>query len=370
MLKNHSKLNFIVRWDKIKEKTWSGTSYSLFLSLQKYFNIHERQLINTPIWKKILRRIFIGKDLGRYDILKNRKEITSKLNISNQKNTVFQFTDIIKDSETTNTFVYQDMSVSYLKYMYKTTPERIAISEFNNITIKNIEKREQMEKEYFNTCSGIFTMGKWYKKFLIENCQIKPEKVHHVGGGINIKTDNIDYSQKQGNKILFIGRNFKRKGGYLVYKAFTILKKSLPECELHIAGPTSNPINNPISGYYFHGDCTTERLSILFNKCDIFCMPSYFEAYGLVFIEALTYGLPCIGRNAYEMPYFIKNDVTGYLIENDDEIHLAKKMNELLKNKEIIQHVRSNKEYYIQEYSWDTVAKRINNIITSNINTK
>ena len=36
-------------------------------------------------------------------------------------------------------------------------------------------------------------------------------------------------------------------------------------------------------------------------------MPSYFEAYGLVFIEALTYGLPCIGRNAFEMPNFIQD---------------------------------------------------------------
>ena len=363
MLKNHSKLNFIVRWDKIKEKTWSGTSYSLFLSLQKFFNIHEIQLINIPIWKKILLRIFIGKDLGRYDLLKNRKDITRNLNISNQKNIVFQFTDIIKDSENTNTFVYQDMSVSYIKYMYKRTPERIANSEFDNIPIENIEKREQMEKEYFNTCSGIFTMGEWYKKFLIEKCQIEPSKVHHVGGGVNIRKDYIDYSQKQGNKILFIGRNFKRKGGDLVYKAFTILKKSFPECELHVAGPIKNPINTPINGYYFHGDCTKEMISALFNKCDIFCMPSYFEAYGLVFIEALTYGLPCIGRNAYEMPYFIKDNVTGYLIENDDEILLAKKMNDLLKNQEIMQNVRNNKEHYIHEYSWDTVAEKIKHII-------
>ena len=47
--------------------------------------------------------------------------------------------------------------------------------------------------------------------------------------------------------------------------------------------------------------------------CDVFCMPSYFEAYGLVFVEALTFGLPCIGRNCYEMPYFIEEGKTGLL---------------------------------------------------------
>ena len=48
--------------------------------------------------------------------------------------------------------------------------------------------------------------------------------------------------------------------------------------------------------------------------CDVFCMPSYFEAYGLVFVEALTFGLPCIGRNCYEMPYFIEDGKTGLLL--------------------------------------------------------
>lgn len=66
-----------------------------------------------------------------------------------------------------------------------------------------------------------------------------------------------------------------------------------------------------MNNYHYRRDCGHEELSDLFNKCDIFVMPSYFEVYGFVFIEALTYGLPCTGRNAYEMPYFIQNAETG-----------------------------------------------------------
>ena len=44
------------------------------------------------------------------------------------------------------------------------------------------------------------------------------------------------------------------------------------------------------------------------NLCDYFVMPSKFEAYGLVFAEALIYGLPCIGKKCYARPEFINNE--------------------------------------------------------------
>jgi len=88
-------------------------------------------------------------------------------------------------------------------------------------------------------------------------------------------------------------------------------------------------------------------------------MPSKFEAYGLVFIEALVYGLPCIGRDAYEMPYFIKENETGYLLREESPQTLAGLMEKALANEKMKENVRSKREYYIKEYSWETVAKRI-----------
>lgn len=357
-------IHYIVQWDKIKEKTWSGTCYSLFLALSQYVNLKEVRLNDISIWKKVILRIFVGKDLCRYKILKNRKILTPFLDKSQEKIYCIQFTDIIQDTNLIKTFVYQDLGVSYLKKLFIADPEMFKYSGFGNITMKNLLKREIMEKNYFKLCTAIFTMGKWYRNFLVEECKVDSSKVFHVGGGINLNKYNIDYSKKEENKILFVGRDFKRKGGELVYEAFSLLKKKHPELELHIAGPSKSPIKNPISGCYFYGDCTREELSSLFNKCDIFCMPSYFEAYGLVFIEALTYGLPCIGRNAFEMSNFIQDGETGFLINDDNIEDLSDKMYSLLKNQRIKKIVRDKKDYYIQEYSWNSVAKRMIKVIT------
>lgn len=145
--------------------------------------------------------------------------------------------------------------------------------------------------------------------------------------------------------------------------AFKILRAKNPQVELYIAGPEKNPVKESIDGLYFLGDLPHQKLDHYFNLCDIFCMPSYFEAYGLVFIEALCAGLPCIGRKAYEMPYFIEDNETGYLINDDDPVKMACKMEDLLQNERIKNNVKKKKNDYLNEYSWENVGKRIKNII-------
>ena len=97
--------------------------------------------------------------------------------------------------------------------------------------------------------------------------------------------------------------------------------------------------------------------------CDVFCMPSRFEAYGLVFAEALAFGLPCVARNAYAMKEIIKDGETGYLINSDDTDELADKMLKALQDTKMMQHVKEMKEWYIEEYSWDKVAKRMADVV-------
>ena len=88
-------------------------------------------------------------------------------------------------------------------------------------------------------------------------------------------------------------------------------------------------------------------------------MPSYFEAYGLVFVEALTFGLPVIARNAYEMPFLIQNGQTGLLLQKDDVKELSEMMDSLLSDVDIKKNVIDRQQDYLIDYSWDKVAERI-----------
>lgn len=68
----------------------------------------------------------------------------------------------------------------------------------------------------------------------------------------------------------------------------------------------------------FHGRVGESRLQELYARCDIFAMPSKGEGFGLVFLEAMRHGKPCIGGNHGGTPEVIEHGVTGYLVNHGD----------------------------------------------------
>lgn len=360
-------LYFLVEWNQDRKLTWSGTCWALFCALQKHFSLIDIDIKATPkenFIHKVKRKLFHSDGLGLYNLKTQRKKITKKLQENKGTNvSVFQFSEVVRDMPSINTYIYIDEHVNNVKLLYEQDKATFDKSIFRHFDYDSICRRNNYQLPYLETCAGIFTMGIWQQQSLIKNINIPKEKVHHVGGGVNIKIDEIDYSRKKGNKFLFVGRDFFGKGGFVVLDAFRILKSKYPNVELHIAGPPTLINTDNLTGVFQYGFVTPAKVAELMNMCDVFCMPSYYDAYGMVFIEALTYGLPCIGRNAFEMPYFIENGRTGFLIDNDDIADLSGKMDRLLHDFTYTENVRAKRDWYIKTYSWETVAERIANVI-------
>lgn len=363
-----NKLNFICPWNGDKDKSWSGTHMGLRKYLDKYFDIID---IDTGLDENGLRELLFKIIIRIYKIAFNYFDdmdvlrmklvgLKAKRIMRKNKFPSIQFEES-PSANSVNSYIYQDLHVGYVKKMSCEMPDVFAVSGFQTLTQEAICKREKLQREYYLKSKGIFTMGKWLADELINNYGLPPNKVFHVGGGCNIDTKSIDYSNKTGNKILFIGRDFERKNGKLVIEAFKLSKKKRKDLELFIAGPKKLDIN--YEGIHFLGDVSYEGLIEYYNKCDIFCMPSKFEAYGLVFVEALIFGLPCIGKKTYEMPYFIEEGKTGYLLGEESEIELSELMLKLINDEQIKENVRKKRDWYINEYSWDSVSKRIASII-------
>lgn len=353
---------FLVAWASKKQRTWSGTCWGLFQALSSITDVRDICItVPTPLIIRLLRKLHLMKDDSDIHRLKKQRAIASPIiKEEGHKDALIQFGDVIDDSCGTPTYLYIDMSADAMVHLMKSDPSTFSVSGRQVCSAKTLIKRASIQNKYFENCSGVFTMGQWMADDLIHRQGIAYEKVHHVGGGVNVDISQVDYSQKKGNKFLFVGRDFIRKNGPLVYQAFRLLHQKHPEWELHIAGPKSNPYpNDSTDQFFFHGDCEGKSLATLYNLCDVFVMPSRFEAYGLVFIEALTYGLPCIGRKAYEMPYFIQDGVTGRLLEDQEPQSLALLMEEVMTNHDYFTNVRGQRDYYTREYSWDCVVSRI-----------
>jgi len=361
------KINYLANWGGVPEKAWSGTYWSIHEALKrngveiKDFSLKGEGFV-LKNYHRVLRRLGLcGRNLGTKEIEKTRKQF--QFLRENEDCTVFQFTDNVMDSSSCHTFVYVDLTFPTVVALNKSNCDFRRYGGYGNVDERALFKRTQLQLEYMKTCSGVFTMGNWLAERLVKEEGIPADRVFHVGAGSNMHLEMIDESKKEHRRLLFVGRDFERKGLHVVYDAFKILREHMPNAELYVAGPKKNPISNPIGGYYYVGDAPYNEVAKLYNLCDVFCMPSYFEAYGLVFVEALTFGLPCIGRNAWEMPYFIEDGKTGALIDDDNPEVLAEKMYTILNDHSYQKNVQQRREQYIRDYSWDAVAQRMINIM-------
>lgn len=358
------KLIVLSNWTYPLEKSWSGTTYSLTKALERYYDVEIKSLA-IGRWLKLLARLshvpLFGLLFGAlYDfILKN------KANIIIGKDKTIPVLEICEDVKVKNPyFTYQDMTyhAGLVVKEWKKKYSFIYQAAGNDVLSEGeIHRRERRQHDEYRHASAVFFMSRWVKDIMSDFHPDVSHKMIHIGGGTNIDVNKIDLSQKKGNKFLFIGRDFERKAGDLVIEAFKILKAQyMPNAELHMAG--CQPLKN-VDGIVYYGDVNYDKVSELLNKCDVFCMPSRFEAYGLVFVESLIYGLPCIGRRFFEMPHFIEEGKEGTLIEGEDPKILAEKMFETISDKEMIAGIQSKQATYIEKYSWDSVAKKAKTII-------
>ena len=354
--------------DKINPKnTWSGTSYQLRESLNEYYDvifIDSKDSAFASIIKKISKKI--ERKTASYFF----KPLYEKLHEIEINNKLKQYKDIPVLEICENVIVkndfylYRDMAYACYEYVHeklKNDQNNYGHGMLNSLSKKALENRIKREEKLEEKAKGIFFMGQWVVDLMKDKYPNMKDKFIYAGGGLNNEfVEYIKPNKEIDNTILFVGIDFKRKGGELLLKTFKILKEQYnKEAKLIIAG--SNEIKKE-EGITVLGKVDRKILCEYFNNSTVFCMPSRFEAYGLVFIEALCFGLPIVSYDDFEMHYFVNKD-NGYLINEYDEKKLAEALNEALNNKSLINNVKNNSSKYINDYSWSNVSKRIYEII-------
>ena len=145
-----------------------------------------------------------------------------------------------------------------------------------------------------------------------------------VGAGVNFDSGYDRPKVYDGRTILFVGKDFVRKGGPYLLEAFDLVRRRLPEARLVIVGPRES---HERDGVHLLGRVDDRnRLQQLYAEATLFVMPSLFEPWGNVFTEAMAHGLPCIGTSVGGVPDIIVDGETGYLFPPGDAEAMAEKV--------------------------------------------
>lgn len=217
------------------------------------------------------------------------------------------------------------------------------------------------QRRAYLASTTVFAFGQWFANWLIETDGVPAEQVRVIGGGVNARHQPRDLDKRGagGTRVLFVGREFRRKGGVELVAAVEQLRKAgAGEYRLTVVGPSTWPMPGPIPEFVdFSPEIPPGELASMWSEHDVFAMPSWFEPYGLVFLEARAAGLPCVARDAYCMPELVPEGEAGRLIPAEGGVdELAEAIHTVSRDEALFERVAASAERVAAENTWQKVA--------------
>ena len=146
------------------------------------------------------------------------------------------------------------------------------------------------------------------------------------------------FSDNKSKTVLAVGRHSFQKGYDRLIKSWEIVNKSYPDWKLEIYGKIDSKqtyikmAEEMGLSQTIHFYKPVKNIQEKYNEASIYVMSSRFEGFGMVLIEAMAYGLPCV---TYNCPYgpgeLVSHKEDGLVVDNgninefaDCIIHLIK----------------------------------------------
>lgn len=217
---------------------------------------------------------------------------------------------------------------------------------------------DALERSAYQRAVLILTRSDYARQSLIRDYGVAPERTLTVGGGLNFTTLPAPQVLTPVPRVLFIGKEFERKGGAQLVAAFQQVQQRIPAAELWLV-TARNDLN--MAGVRCIAP-THDRTAIaaLYQQSSVFAMPSRCETWGDVFLEAMAYGLPCIGTTNDAMPEIIQHGETGYVVDADDVLALAHYLECLLSDPALRGAMGARGRARVRtSFTWAHVADRI-----------
>lgn len=213
--------------------------------------------------------------------------------------------------------------------------------------------------------------------FLARLYDVPPDKVAVVPGGVDV---NLFYPRNrdearvrlgltEDNIILCVGRLDPLKGIDLALASTALLKDHQhikivlvggdldkdPEAQRLAELSDSLGIRDHVR---FEGAVAHEELPWYYSAADLLIVPSYYESFGLVALEAMACGTPVVAARVGGLPSLVRDGENGYLVPWHRPEPFAERLEVLLLHKDLRDQMGQAAYRYAKDMSWETVARR------------
>lgn len=325
---------------KVKEK--SGLSFNIEKGLRTYryknYNFIPKHQLMFNIFDKRMEKLYkeVVKKEGKVDVIHAQSSL------------------------------WGGISAAYVAKKYNIP---LVITEHSSVK-RGQYVRESYYKRIVNSyksADAIIAVGNGLKKEIEELTNRKDIKV--IGNLVDLSLFNIRNIKRENDEFIFFSVAFLEgeKGLDTLIKAFS-MRFNNEKVRLVIGGDGSQRqwlegiaknegIENQVT---FTGALSREEVAEWMNKCDAFVLPSRYETFGVVYIEALASGKPVIGTFNGGAEDIVTKDV-GILVNIDNIKELSDAMDYIRKNNKEYQYDKLRK-YCTEKFSANVIIKKIINV--------
>ena len=213
--------------------------------------------------------------------------------------------------------------------------------------------------------SLIVVASSFTKSTLIEN-GVAGDKIFLNPYGVDLKRFTVrpERNKSRAFRFVFAGLVCARKGIPLLLEAWSKIKPS--GAELWIAGPITPAAAAKLTvdeTVKILGKVPNPELATIMADSDVFVLPSYFEGFGLVLLEAMAAGLPVLTTTATAGPDIVTERHDGFVVRPGDTGALVEVMDWCLQNREAVAAMGMNARRTAERHSWDAYGDRWQNIL-------
>jgi glycosyltransferase involved in cell wall biosynthesis len=155
-------------------------------------------------------------------------------------------------------------------------------------------------------------------------------------------------------RLLWVGEMAFRKGYHVLFEALgrlpagaatvTMVCRPLPTPDLLAQVPANVTLLSSL---------TDHELQRLFDRHDVFVMPSLVEGFGLAYLEAMRSGLPVVGTSNSALPDLVRDGIEGFIVTPGDPIALAQCLEKYLEDPGLAPRMGAEARERARPLTWD-----------------
>jgi glycosyltransferase involved in cell wall biosynthesis len=344
----------------------------LFKALEKN---QTKQSVIVPVWQipsvdyETIHCEYFYRDSGIISRLQFNKKINKLTNFTEEKVDVASF-DIIH----AHTW-FSDGAVAYKLYKKYGIPYILAIRNTDvNVFYKYFLHLRKLGHEILENASQIIFISPAYKDHFVNH--LLPKRLKNKifsrlsvmpNGVSSFWLNNRAYKTNVSTpvKLLSVGTIDSNKNYLSLCYAVDVLRKKGIKIELTIVGKGYQDAPRylkKIENYIKDKPYITliekqnqEELIKIYRKHDIFAMPSYKETFGLVYVEALTQGLPIIYTQGQGVDGYFESGKVGYAVNPKNFEEIAQAISMIINDYSI--YTTHIEQFDFSIFDWENIAK-------------